>query len=224
MTIPLTQTRSAILAGFLLTTFLLIICILAPRYFDLATGLHLTEPVVFFISRILFWLSLGVIFLYTVKIEKQPFLLWDGKDYKILFYLASVAGMLLAIIAGGIIIGLSIHFMGLGNKSNAINAMLKFSFPLKLFTIITAAVGEELLFRGYLMSRLQLFFKSRNWPVIISALVFGLVHFRYGTVINVVIPIFIGFVFAWHYQKYRNLKVLMICHFLIDFYALVVQK
>jgi uncharacterized protein len=90
--------------------------------------------------------------------------------------------------------------------------------------VITAAVCEELIFRGYLMPRLQLYFKSKWFPIIISALIFGAGHAAYGTIINTAVPLFIGLLFGWYYQQYRNIKVLILCHFLIDFISLVVMN
>jgi membrane protease YdiL (CAAX protease family) len=96
--------------------------------------------------------------------------------------------------------------------------------PLKLFTVATASIAEELIFRGYLMSRLQLYFKNTWAPVVISGVIFGLDHAAYGTLSNVLGPLFIGLLFGWRYQKYRNLKILIICHFAIDFIALFLVK
>ena len=102
-------------------------------------------------------------------------------------------------------------------------AIKGFSLPLKFFIAFTAGVVEEFIFRGYLLPRLQLFFSSKHWPIVIGAILFGLAHFRYGTIMNVAGPIILGLIVGYHYQKYRNIKVLIITHFLYDFVVLAMQ-
>ena len=88
---------------------------------------------------------------------------------------------------------------------------------------VIAGVVEELIFRGYIQTRLQLFFKKAYMPIILSSVMFGIVHIGYGTIPQIIVPCFIGLVMAIHYYKYRNIKILIICHFLYDFIALYVK-
>ncbi len=215
--------NSTIVTGFLITTVLFILCSLSVSGLSTITSLQLSKEVLFLISRILIWISLGLVYLYVQNYEHQPLLLWNEKRYGFVFYLVSIVLLLLIIIAGSAFIQLIVHQLKLSGNSSKATSIVGYGAPLKLFIVFTAAVTEELIFRGYLMPRIQLFLKNTWWPIIISAFVFGLVHVRYGTFINVIGPAFIGFVSAWHYQKYQNIKVLMICHFLIDFFALFLQ-
>jgi membrane protease YdiL (CAAX protease family) len=210
------EKRSIIIRGLVLTLFLLVLCMVSSRCVALITGQQAVAPIPFFISRLMFWLLLAMVYLYVVKKEKQPLLLWAEKKYNIEFYIVSVIVILLSVIACSIIIHLIIRYLGWQQRSSVMPILLRFSLPLKLTAIVTAAFVEEMIFRGYLIPRLQLFFKNTYWPIIISTLIFGAVHIGYGTVVNVAGPILIGFIFAWHYQKYHSIKTLIICHFLID--------
>ncbi|REC50890.1 hypothetical protein DRF62_18090, partial [Chryseobacterium piscium] len=58
----------------------------------------------------------------------------------------------------------------------------------------------------------------------VSALLFGIFHSAYGTIGRAVVPIFIGTVFALFYKKYSNIKILIICHFLIDFISMMLMN
>ena len=98
---------------------------------------------------------------------------------------------------------------------------MKNNYPLLIFTCLTAGITEELVFRGYLMPRLQLFFKNNYASIVISSLLFGLMHVGYGTIFQVVGSMMIGLVFAIHYQKFRNIKILIFCHFFWDFMSLI---
>jgi membrane protease YdiL (CAAX protease family) len=81
---------------------------------------------------------------------------------------------------------------------------------------------EEIIFRGYLLPRLEILLKNKNLSVIISSLFFGLIHYGYGTSIQIIGP-HSNRAFGVHYQKYRNIKILIICHFLWDLIALLVK-
>lgn len=224
MSSSLNPAKGTVFTGFLLSAFLLAICILGSLFLSTFANGQVSTQVLFLISRLLFWITLFLIYWYCVKKEGQPLLLWQERKHTFPFYFFSGIIVLAIIFAGSTIIHLAAHYLKWSTTSKAISVLLKFGIPLKLFIVITAAVVEELIFRGYLIPRLQLFFKSKWWPIIISSLIFGLSHFRYGTVVNIAGPIFIGFVFAWYYQKYRDIKTLIICHFLIDFIAVMFLK
>jgi hypothetical protein len=83
-------------------------------------------------------------------------------------------------------------------------------------TCITAGVVEELLFRGYLLPRLQVLLKHPAIAICISTLFFALMHATYGTIGQVVGPFYIGLIFAIYYYKYRNMKVIIFCHIMWD--------
>lgn len=99
----------------------------------------------------------------------------------------------------------------------------KNNIPLILFTSITAGITEELLFRGYLIPRLEIIVKKTYLSILISSILFGLIHYSYDTLIQVIGPFSIGLVLALHYQKYRNIKILIICHFLWDLMSILIK-
>lgn len=215
-TVPTNQ-----LTGILLTAVLFTACILTSAFLPSFAAKDISLQTVFFISRLLFWLCILLIYLYYARVQKQPLLLWNEEKHSIKFYFFSLIALLLVVIAGSAIIRIIAHIYGLYTQRSVIEQSLtNFGAPLKLFIVITAAFIEEMIFRGYLMPRIQLFVKGKWWPLVISALAFGLAHSHYGTFVNIAGATFIGFVFGWHYQKYRNIKVLIACHFLIDFVAL----
>ena len=102
------------------------------------------------------------------------------------------------------------------SKLKKLGELFRNNYWLLIFTSLTAGVTEELLFRAYLIPRLQLFFKKPYMSAILSSVIFGLLHFGFGTAINVLGPIVIGIIFSFHYLKYRNIKILIICHFIWD--------
>lgn len=195
-----------------LFALLIAICVAGSIYLSATTGY-------FLVSRLLFWTALGLIFLYCIKTEHQPLLLWPEKAQGFKKACISIFLILLLIVAGSAALRVIAHVFHWQAESAVVSRLIGYGAPLRLFIVVTAAYTEEMLFRGYLMPRLQLFFKGNWLPVILSSLIFGLAHFRYATFVNIAGPVFIGLVFAAYYQKYRNIKVLIICHFIIDLSA-----
>lgn len=183
----------------------------------------INEPT-YFVSRLLNWFCVLLLWLYAIKVEKQRLLIWREKQYKFLGYLISIVAIFSILVAGGIIIQTLLSLTGANARSEKlfeIVDLLKNNKFLLVFTALTAGVVEELIFRGYMLPRLVNLVKSPFLAIAISSILFGLLHYRYGTIFNVVGPVFIGAVFATYYWKYRNLKVLIFCHFVWDLVSLV---
>jgi len=88
--------------------------------------------------------------------------------------------------------------------------------PLLLFTILTAAILEELYFRAYLVPRLEILLKSSFLAIVISSVLFSIAHIGFGNAAQMINTGFIGIISAWYFVKYRNIKILIATHFLID--------
>jgi membrane protease YdiL (CAAX protease family) len=115
--------------------------------------------------------------------------------------------------------------VGLSAKSSTLLELVEIFGANKFllfFTPLTAGIVEELIFRGYLQPRMEIFLKKPYLAIIVSSLLFGLLHYKYGTLFNMVGPFFIGAVFAYHYWKFRNIGMLIICHFLWDLIAIMI--
>jgi membrane protease YdiL (CAAX protease family) len=220
----LPQSTPVILYGIGLTIVLFFAWQFGFRYFALSRAHELSSASLFFISRLGYWVFAGIIYWYATRAERQPLLLWPNSREKAAWYIKTVLLILMSTVAGTIIIGLSLKYMGFKMDSNAIKTMLKFSVPLKLLAVVTAAFTEELIFRGYLIPRLQLYLNNRHAAIIFAAALFGLGHMGYGTAVNMLVPLFIGLLFGYHYYRYRNIAALIICHFIIDFVSLILSK
>jgi hypothetical protein len=160
-------------------------------------------------------------FLYARKAEVQKFFLWDEESYDFSFYLISIVVLFVLIIADGIISHIP-YLLGLHEKSDMLHKMrlLMSKYPaLMVFTCITAGITEELIFRGYMMSRLSLIFSNKNLPVVISAALFSYVHLGYKNLGEIIFSFLFGLIFGYHYQKFRNIKMLIIVHSLWDLMA-----
>jgi uncharacterized protein len=178
------------------------------------------------VSRFLIWAVLGALYLYARYGEMQPFLLWHEDKYKAPFYIKAIAGVYLLCFASTLISHIP-FWLGLRENNSVILKMMAVieRYPLLLvFSAITAGITEELVFRGYILSRLSVFFKNRHLPAFISALLFSATHLTYKTLSELIFTFLIGVIFAYHYQKYRNIKVVIIVHFLVDLIAFLLYR
>jgi uncharacterized protein len=215
--------KSTIIIGICLTMLLLLATLLLSPLFS---KLKISKSEVFFASRVVIWLALLLVVVFCFKIEKQKMLLWTETKFSIGENVKSFFGIIGSIMIGAFIIGLTLKLSGYKPESDKILEIIKLfknNYALLIFTCLTAGITEELIFRGYLMPRLQLFFNNHYMSIAISSVLFGLMHFGYGTLVQIIGPIFIGTVFAVHYQKYRNIKILIFCHFFWDFMMLMLK-
>ncbi|MFT5254514.1 MAG: membrane protease YdiL (CAAX protease family) [Flavobacteriales bacterium] len=222
MTDYLKTTRKSILIGgiFLLLMLLFITALSLP----LLKQLNLKYETIFYISRLAIWFCLFLIYMYSIHIEKQNFLLWKEKKYSLLFYVKSVAATMGTLVLIMLVVSIIFRLTGSDIESEKMDEILIFfknNLPLILFTSITAGVTEELFFRGYLIPRLEILFKNTYLAILISSILFGLIHYSYGTLIQIIAPFFIGIILALHYQKHRNITIIIICHFLWNLLVLL---
>jgi hypothetical protein len=73
-----------------------------------------------------------------------------------------------------------------------------------------------------MIPRLSLLFVNRHLPVVISALLFSFVHLGYKNLAQLIFTFLFGLAFGYHYQKFRNIQVLIVVHFLWDLMAFMI--
>ena len=167
-----------------------------------------------------------MLWIYSKWVEKKPFLLWKEQKYSIvemfvfiilLFFitfvsLASTNGVL--------------RYIGIfEDKNTVLNNIIKIvqnDYFLIFYITITAGVVEELFFRGYMLPRVTFLTKNKWVGIITTSLIFGGLHYKYGTIFQVVGPFIIGFILAVFYDIKRSLKIAVIFHFLWDLMAIAI--
>ena len=172
-----------------------------------------------FYSRFIYWGIVVVLLFYTFKIERQSLLLWKEENNNIGFFLLSVFLLYLSSIGAAFVSAIPVL---LGEHEN--NAMMKKIVAaitghqaMIFFLALTAGVTEELIFRGYLLTRLSQWFKNEVAAVIVSSLLFAGLHYKYGSLRELIFTFLIGMIFSIYYIKYRNIKAIIVTHFLIDY-------
>jgi len=169
------------------------------------------------------WVILGCMFIYSYSVERQGFLFAKEEVYPSRWFIGTLFKQFLILIAISFVIAMLVKLLGLPAHSDKMIKLAdllhshKYLVPILAFT---AGATEELLVRGFLFSRLLRLFKNPVIPMIISSIIFSLLHISYGNLSNLLFPLALGLYFSWHYYKYRNIKVLILCHFLWDYMTL----
>ncbi len=177
-------------------------------------------------SRFVCWATVLFTFWYALKVERQPLLVFSEAKLSVGAFILTVFVLYLLSIASGIIATIP---RWLGWHEN--NAMIKFiALLLKghpifiIFIAITAGVTEEIVFRGYILTRLLQWLNKPYLAIGISALLFSAMHYRYNSLKELIFTFLIGVLFGAYYFKYRNIKVLICTHILTDIIALSLMQ
>jgi len=93
------------------------------------------------------------------------------------------------------------------------NSSLKLSlvYSVLLYTLISVPI-QEVIFRGFYISRLEVVTKRKWLIVFISSLVFSFVHIPFHSLFLVLSCFFLGIILASHYLKHRNLLSMILAH------------
>lgn len=172
-----------------------------------------------FYSRFIYWGIVVVLLFYSSKVERQPLLLWKEENNTLGFFLLSVFLLYLSSIGAAIFSAITV-LLG-EHESNAtmkkIIAIITGHQVTIFFIALTAGVTEELIFRGYLLTRLSQWFRNNVAAIIVSSLLFAALHYKYGSPRELIFTFLIGMIFSIYYIKYRNIKAIIVTHFLIDY-------
>ncbi|MCK4663322.1 MAG: CPBP family intramembrane metalloprotease [Bacteroidales bacterium] len=216
----MTTTKRNTIIGICITSFLFV-CLMTNLFGLIHLKKNITSK---WIDEIEFWLFLGLVLLTILKVEKTKLLLWRETKRKWYFYPLSVIIVFSSAVIVAITVPFIFKFLGLPINQSVLKSSVNFyciDKMLMIFACLTAGVVEEFIFRGYLMPRLEILFKHGWLVVILSSLLFGIAHISGLSLVGIIVPILIGFVFSFHYYKYRNLIVLIVAHFLIDFASFI---
>jgi membrane protease YdiL (CAAX protease family) len=171
-----------------------------------------------FYSRFIYWGTVVVLFLYARLAERQPLLTWTESKLTLGFFLLSVLVLYLLFIAAAIVSSIPMLF-GMHEDNAMIKSITKVLQGHNLmiaFMALTAGVTEEFIFRGYLLTRLSQLLKNNTLAIVVSSLLFSALHYKYGSLRELIFAFLIGVIFSVYYIKYRDIKAIMLTHFLID--------
>lgn len=89
-----------------------------------------------------------------------------------------------------------------------------------LFYILLSVPIQEIIHRGYFITRLEQITNNRNLLILFSALFFAIAHVSFGALFITLGSFLIGVVFADNFLRFRNLYVLMLSHLIIGLFLI----
>ena len=172
-----------------------------------------------FYSRFFYWGTILTLLLYARMVERQPLLIITESKPPAGTFLVWVLVLYLLFIVAAIVSAIPALF-GLHEDNAMIKVIAKLLTGhewMVFFLALTAGVTEELIMRGYILTRLLQLSKSPVIAIVVSSLMFSALHYRYNSLRELIFAFMIGAIYGAFYVKYRNIKAIMIAHFLIDF-------
>jgi uncharacterized protein len=165
--------------------------------------------------EIIWWALIGLVLLYVRSVERRPLT-------SIGFRAPGVRGVLMAIAVGVVMLaGLAAIYYVLFpalhmSEGQQMNQLIATPFLWRFISVIRAAVGEEVLFRGYAIERLQELTGSRTVAAVLSCTVFSLAHVGPWGWSHLLIAGFGGIMLTALYLWRRNLWINIVAHFIVD--------
>lgn len=100
-------------------------------------------------------------------------------------------------------LGLAAILLGFNDQEKVSEKIESLPFAVLIFAVVGAPITEELFFRGFL---------TKRTGIILSALLFGLMHFAYGSVVEVLGAFMIGLVLATSFKLTKSVTPCILAH------------
>lgn len=202
-----------ILVGLVLTLVVMnvIVAVHAPDWLARRIGInHILCGV------ILEWILILIVLAFVVLVEQRPLrsIGFRWPSWKTL--LSGVVAGIVMVVGIGLIVGYLFPLLHLTFNVGANAKLLALPFWQRFVVVVTAAVGEEVLFRGYPIERIQELTGSRWLAGVVSFAAFTYAHLAFWGWPQLVIAGFGGLVLTVLYIWRRNLPGNMLAHFIAD--------
>lgn len=120
----------------------------------------------------------------------------------------------LTLLAIGLIVFTKIFFPTLLNFGVHYDTYSQVFLRLFVYVVISVPV-QEIIFRSYIISRLEQFFLSSPLVILLSSLFFSALHWPFGSFLFAFGSFLLGLLFALNFLRFRNLYSLLVIHSLI---------
>ncbi len=114
---------------------------------------------------------------------------------------------LLAIVFLGGLVSILAYFAGINDAYKVAEKVEGFGVFLIFMAVFFVPLSEELFFRAFLTQRIG---------IVPSAIVFGLAHFSYGSVVEILGAFVIGLVFGYFYVRNKSISQNILAHVIFN--------
>ena len=163
--------------------------------------------VIILVTIVLFWEKNSLSSLGLIKIKV--------KDLKWIF-IVLILGLILFFISEYLI-----NSINLSSQSNETVALLNIPISIKILMVFTAGITEEIIFRGYLIERINILSSSIIFSSLFSLIAFTVFHIPFWGIIGALQVGIWAIPITFYYVHSRNLTVCIIVHILYDAQILV---
>ncbi|WP_214069960.1 type II CAAX endopeptidase family protein [Mucilaginibacter sp. dw_454] len=187
-------------------------------FYNLIVGAHLPAVTSIICSQLGYWVELAFLWWYADQFENQPLLIWQERQSGFKFILKWAIILFVLTVAINLLSSV-MSLLGFPQNKELARQIARFMNGrwLLITTIATTAgVTEEIIFRGYILTRLSVVLKHKYLPIVISAVLFSSMHYSYHSAHEFLFTFLFAVIMAVHYQKYRNIKPLIAAHLLFD--------
>lgn len=201
--------RAQILAGLLLT--------LGVANLPLGTwGGHLKVFGPLLSHEVLWWLAVGILLLYLLRVERLPLSSIGFRRPKLRDILIAVVTGILTVVGIVVIYSFVFPLLHLHQNAREMNTLLRYPFWYRLLIVTRAAVAEEILFRGYPIERMEELTGSHLVAGVVSWAVFTIAHLTSWGWAQLIVAGFGGVLLTVLYVWRRNIYANMIAHWVAD--------
>lgn len=184
--------------------FLLLFSIVSFAVF-LTTYPHISQV---FTSFGILFLGLYLVWKENLKTTKDN--LGFPGDIKVnLLYIIGGIG---AILVFTLLFSYTATMLGFNDQSKILDKLSTLPWYVLVLAVTIAPIGEELLFRGYLVPRTG---------IIISSLIFGAGHLAYGSVVEIIGATSIGIILAFLFKKSQSIAPCIVVHIIYNLMSLL---
>ncbi|MEM3841182.1 MAG: type II CAAX endopeptidase family protein [Candidatus Micrarchaeaceae archaeon] len=128
-------------------------------------------------------------------------------------YIGIGIGIFLIILLLEIATGIISSITGIPLPTNVGATLAGFPLFFYIFTFTIAPIDEEILFRGFLVPRIGIFF---------SSLIFAILHFGYGSIVEFIAAFIFGIIAGYAFKKTKSLYATIIAHALVNFLSILI--
>ncbi|MBD3209822.1 CPBP family intramembrane metalloprotease [Candidatus Micrarchaeota archaeon] len=126
----------------------------------------------------------------------------------------SVNGFVL-VICTLLVLGIVAALVGFADQSAVYEKVAELPVYILAFAVVFAPVSEELFFRAFLVDRVG---------VVLSSLLFGLMHFAYGSAVEIIGAALIGVVLAFIYKASKSITPCLVIHLTYNLMSIAVMR
>jgi membrane protease YdiL (CAAX protease family) len=167
-------------------------------------------------SEILWWIAVILMLLFVGFIERRRFSSIGFRRPNWRDLLAAIGAAVLAIVGIGLIYAVLFPALHLQLNQGAMQGLLQAPLWYRLALVTRAAIAEELLFRGYPISRLEELSGSRVLAAVVSWAGFTYAHLSYWGAAQLIVAGWGGLILTLLFLWRRNLWTNILAHWLTD--------